>query len=80
MFQTGVFVASASRVTSLGHAQDEIDRLNIFYSLWRRNTLIISVGILCAAFGACYACLITPVYEVSAVLRPVAFSDLYLLN
>ncbi|PSS47919.1 chain-length determining protein [Pseudomonas sp. BBP2017] len=73
-------VTSVSRVSSVHHAQDEIDLFNILQSLWRRKALIGSVGILCAVLGAVYAYLVTPVYEVNTVLRPVALNDLDLLN
>jgi LPS O-antigen subunit length determinant protein (WzzB/FepE family) len=62
------------------HAQDEIDFVNIVHSLWRRKGLIFSIGLLCAVLGASYAYLVTPEYEVSTVLRPVALNDLDSLN
>lgn len=73
-------VTSVSRVSSVHPAQDEVDLFNILHVLWRRKALIASVGILCAALGVAYAYLVTPVYEVSTVLRPVALNDLDLLN
>ena len=73
-------VTSVSRVSAVHHAQDEIDFLNILRVLWRRKALIIGVGIFCAALGGLYAYVVTPIYEVSTVLRPVALNDLDLLN
>lgn len=73
-------VTSVSRVSSVHHSQDEIDLFNILRVLWQRKLLIFSIGALCAALGVVYALLVTPVYEVSTVLRPAALNDFDLLN
>lgn len=73
-------MTSVSRVSSVPHAQGEIDLFNIFRVLWRRKTLIASIGVLCATLGTLYALLVTPIYEVNTVLRPAALNDLDLLN
>ncbi|MNJ14199.1 cryptic autophosphorylating protein tyrosine kinase Etk [compost metagenome] len=73
-------VTSVSRISLAHQSHDEIDLFNIIRSLWRRKALIVGIGVVCAALGAAYAYLVTPVYEVSTVLRPVALNDLDALN
>lgn len=73
-------MTSVSRVSAVHHAQDEIDLFNILQVLWRRKALIVGIGVLCAVLGGLYAYMVTPIYEVSTVLRPAALNDLDLLN
>ncbi|HDS1758585.1 TPA: LPS O-antigen chain length determinant protein WzzB [Pseudomonas putida] len=61
-------------------ASGEIDIFRVFRTIWRRRFFIISVGGACAFFGAAIAYSITPVYETSTTLKPVALNQLDELN
>lgn len=58
----------------------EIDLFNLVRSVWRRRTLVVGVTGLCALIGVGYVYLVTPVYEASTMLRPVAINQLDALN
>ena len=61
-------------------ASGEIDLFNVLRTIWRRRLLIVAVGGVCALVGAAVAYNITPVYEASTSLRPVALNQLDALN
>lgn len=61
-------------------ASGEIDLFRIFRSIWRRRTLIIGVAGVFALIGVAVTYTITPVYEASTTLRPVALNQLDALN
>lgn len=61
-------------------ASGEIDLFNVLRTIWRRRFLIVAVGGVCALVGAAVAYNITPVYEASTSLRPVALNQLDALN
>lgn len=61
-------------------APGEIDLFNVLRTIWRRRLLIVAVGGVCALVGAAVAYNITPVYEASTSLRPVALNQLDALN
>ncbi|MND33619.1 LPS O-antigen length regulator [compost metagenome] len=61
-------------------ASGEIDLFNVLRTIWRRRLLIVAVGGVCALVGAAVAYNITPVYEASTNLRPVALNQLDALN
>ncbi|WP_230849547.1 MULTISPECIES: Wzz/FepE/Etk N-terminal domain-containing protein [Pseudomonas putida group] len=61
-------------------ASGEIDLFNVLRTIWRRRFLIAAVGGVCALVGAAVAYNITPVYEASTSLRPVALNQLDALN
>lgn len=70
---------SVARVPSMA-ASGEIDIFRVFRTIWRRRFFIISVGGACAFLGAAIAYSITPVYEASTTLKPVALNQLDALN
>lgn len=59
---------------------EEIDLLGLFHSLWRRKLAVVVLMFCGAVMAALYAYSLTPVYEVSTVLRPAALNDLDALN
>lgn len=61
-------------------ASGEIDLFRIFRDLWRRRVLIVKVAGVSTVIGAAVAYAITPVYEASTSLRPVALNRLDALN
>ncbi|HDS1767351.1 chain-length determining protein [Pseudomonas plecoglossicida] len=61
-------------------ASGELDLFNVLRTLWRRRLLIVGFGGVCALVGAAAAYNITPVYEASTSLRPVALNQLDALN
>ncbi|MBF8669054.1 LPS O-antigen chain length determinant protein WzzB [Pseudomonas putida] len=58
----------------------EIDLFRLVRNVWRRRVLILGIAFLCSLIGAGYAYLVTPVYEASTTLRPVAINQLDALN
>ncbi|WP_448197302.1 Wzz/FepE/Etk N-terminal domain-containing protein [Pseudomonas putida] len=70
---------SVARVPSAA-ASGEIDLFRIIRTLWRRRVLIVGVAAACTVIGAAVAYTITPVYETSTTLRPVALNQLDALN
>ncbi|BBH47485.1 hypothetical protein KU43P_39620 [Pseudomonas sp. KU43P] len=70
---------SIARVPSTA-VSGEIDLFRIFRTLWRRRVLIVGIAVACAVIGAAIAYTITPVYETSTTLRPVALNQLDALN
>lgn len=75
----GIGVTSISPIPP-AVTRDEIDVLAIVQSLWRQKVLITAVASLFAGVAAIYAFSVTPEYEVSTILRPVALNDLDELN
>jgi len=61
-------------------ASGEIDLFRIFRTLWRRRVLIVGVAGAFTVMGVAIAYAITPVYEASTSLRPVALNRLDALN
>lgn len=49
---------------------DEIDLFQLFEALWRQKVLIAGITLLCLAGASAYLLLATPLYEVSAQVRP----------
>ena len=74
-----LLVTTALRPSSV-RPHDDVDLFILLSTLWRRKILILAVAAVTAALGAAYAFLVTPVYEVSTVLRPAALKDLDALN
>lgn len=72
-------MSSVARVPSLT-ASGEIDFFKIFRRIWHRRALILGIGAVFATLGATFAYTMTPVYEASVVLRPVALNQLDALN
>lgn len=70
---------SVARVPSMA-ASGEIDLFRIFNTIWRRRVLIVAVACACAVLGAAVAYSITPVYETSTTLKPIALNQLDALN
>ncbi|WP_367237599.1 Wzz/FepE/Etk N-terminal domain-containing protein [Pseudomonas sp. Rh2] len=70
---------SIARVSSLSDP-GEIDLFNLVRSVWRRRALVLGVAGLSAFIGISYAYLVTPIFEVSSTLRPVALNQLDALN
>lgn len=70
---------SVVRVPSMA-ASGEIDLFRIFRTLWRRRVLIVGVAGAFTVMGVAIAYAITPVYEASTSLRPVALNRLDALN
>ncbi|MET3053294.1 Wzz/FepE/Etk N-terminal domain-containing protein [Pseudomonas alkylphenolica] len=60
--------------------RDEIDLLAMLQSLRRQKVLIAAVAVLFALVAAVYAYSVTPLYEVSTLLRPAALNELDALN
>ncbi|AGA72294.1 MULTISPECIES: Wzz/FepE/Etk N-terminal domain-containing protein [Pseudomonas] len=58
----------------------EIDLFGVLRTIWHRRLLIVAIGGVCALVGAAVAYTITPVYEASTSLRPVALNQLDALN
>ncbi|WP_442112970.1 Wzz/FepE/Etk N-terminal domain-containing protein [Pseudomonas sp. NUPR-001] len=77
--QTGTGVTSISPIPPVV-PHDEIDVLAMLQSLWRQKVLILASALLFAVLALVYAYSITPEYEVSTILRPVALNDLDALN
>lgn len=61
-------------------SHDEIDLLAMLRSVWRQKLLIGAASAFCAIVATIFAYSVTPEYEVSTVLRPVALNDLDELN
>lgn len=61
-------------------SRGEIDVFRLVRSVWRRRVLVVGIAFLCALIGASYAYLVTPIYEASTILRPVAKNQLDALN
>ncbi|MFP3494796.1 Wzz/FepE/Etk N-terminal domain-containing protein [Pseudomonas sp. SIMBA_059] len=61
-------------------SSDEIDVVALFRTMWRQKILIILVAAGGALVAAAYAFTVTPVYQVSSVLRPAAINELDALN
>lgn len=59
---------------------EEIDLLELFSSIWRQRTTVISVTLLAGLIGTGYAFLAPREYQVSSVLRPAAINELDALN
>jgi LPS O-antigen subunit length determinant protein (WzzB/FepE family) len=72
-------VSSVARVPSMA-ASGEIDLFRVFRTIWRRRALIMAVAGACALIGVAVAYTVTPVYETSTTLRPVALNQLDALN
>lgn len=70
---------SVARVPSMP-SRGEIDVFRLIRSVWRRRVLVVGIAFLCALIGASYAYLVTPIYEASTILRPVAMNQLDALN
>ncbi|MBC3494005.1 Wzz/FepE/Etk N-terminal domain-containing protein [Pseudomonas taiwanensis] len=70
---------SVTRVHSTA-APSEIDLFKLVHSVWRRRVLVIGMALLGALIGVSYAYLVTPVYEASTILRPIAINQLDALN
>ncbi|MFJ4055416.1 Wzz/FepE/Etk N-terminal domain-containing protein [Pseudomonas sp. NPDC089743] len=70
---------SISRVPSMA-SSGEIDLFGIVRTVWRRRIFIVAVTAGCGLIGAVAAYTITPVYETSTMLRPVALNQLDALN
>ena len=50
-------------------ADDEIDLLALFGTLWDAKALIISITFVFAVFGVAYALLATPIYRANAIVQ-----------
>ncbi|MGF6393887.1 Wzz/FepE/Etk N-terminal domain-containing protein [Pseudomonas plecoglossicida] len=72
-------MSSVTRDPSLAET-GEIDLFKLTGKVCHRRGFILGVSGLCALLGAAYAFIATPVYEVSAMLRPVALNQLDALN
>lgn len=60
--------------------QEEFDLFRIAKEVWRRRGIIVATAFVFTIFGAMYAFLATPEYEVRTVLRPAALNELDALN
>lgn len=72
-------VNSVARVPSMA-ASGEIDLFRVFRTIWRRRALIAAVAGACTLIGVAVAYTVTPIYETSTTLRPVALNQLDALN
>ena len=70
---------SVTRVSPIA-ASGEIDLFKVFRTIWRRRWIILAIGAVCAVAGAAIAYNITPVYEASTRLTPIALNQLDALN
>ncbi|WP_414156934.1 Wzz/FepE/Etk N-terminal domain-containing protein [Pseudomonas sp. BNK-15] len=61
-------------------ASGEIDLFRVARTIWRRRIFIVALAGACGLIGAVAAFTITPVYETSTTLRPVALNQLDALN
>ncbi|QVM92786.1 chain-length determining protein [Pseudomonas entomophila] len=59
---------------------DEVDLLALLQSFWRQAILIGVVTVCCAVIAGIYSLKMTPMYQVSTVLRPASLSGLDELN
>lgn len=58
----------------------EIDLFKLVRHVCQRRVLILGIAFLCSFIGIGYAYIVTPVYEASTTLRPVAINQLDALN
>jgi LPS O-antigen subunit length determinant protein (WzzB/FepE family) len=72
-------VSSVTRVSPPAD-HGEIDLFKLSRNVWRRRGVILGVAGMCALMGAAYSFQITPIYEASTTLRPVARNQLDALN
>jgi len=70
---------SVARVPSTA-TSGEINLFSVLRTVWRRRALIAVVASVCALVGVTVAYTITPIYETSTTLRPVALNQLDALN
>lgn len=61
-------------------ASGEIDLFRVLRTIWHRRLLIVAIGCVCALVSAVVVNSITPIYEASTTLRPVALNQLDALN
>ncbi|WP_406821257.1 LPS O-antigen chain length determinant protein WzzB [Pseudomonas sp. KnCO4] len=59
---------------------DEIDLFELFGVLWKQKVVIISIGLIVAAFAVAYALLATPIYEARVIVQPPTHNDIAQLN
>ncbi|WP_426134532.1 Wzz/FepE/Etk N-terminal domain-containing protein [Pseudomonas sp. PWP3-1b2] len=59
---------------------DEIDIVALFQAIWRQKKLVMLTATAAGLLAAAYAFTVTPVYQVSSVLRPAAINELDALN
>lgn len=71
---------SATTVPPLADPRMQIDLVVIARSVWRQKLMIGAIAACCTVLTAIYAFSLTPQYQVSTLLRPVALNDLDELN
>ncbi|OCH97573.1 hypothetical protein A8135_13850 [Legionella jamestowniensis] len=59
---------------------DEIDLVDLFRTIWKRKWLVLLVTFICIFFGALYAFLKTPIFEVKAYVSPPSIADIAAFN
>lgn len=72
-------MSSSLRIPPVSQS-DELELVVIFHSIWQQKILVAIVTVVVCALALTYAYLVTPVYQVSSVLRPAAINELDALN
>lgn len=70
---------SVTRVPTLA-TPGELDVLQLILGVWRRRAFVFAIACVFAILGAGYSLTVTPIYEASTSLRPVALDQLDALN
>lgn len=72
-------MSSVTRVPTLSDP-GEIDLFKLAHGVWRRRVFIVGMACLSTLLGSSYAYFVTPIFEASSLLRPVALNQLDALN